>query len=79
MSINLSRISLSQVIALCTLFSAACGRIDLDRPAVRRYLPLSPAIPLVQRPDHQRRYPRKEQWRGCDAADLGACVIAGHQ
>jgi hypothetical protein len=79
MSINLSRISLSQVIALCTLFSAACGRIDLDRPAVRRYLPLALTDPPVQRPDHQLHFPRKARWRGYDAVDLGACAIAVHQ
>jgi hypothetical protein len=45
MSINLSRINFSRVIALCTLFSAACGRIDLDRPIAIDVAELQPDEP----------------------------------
>lgn len=50
MSINLSRISLSQVIALClTILSAACGRIDLDRPIAIDVAELQPDEPEAYR------------------------------
>jgi hypothetical protein len=45
MSINLSRINLSRIVALCTLFSAACGRIDLDRPIAIDVAELQPDEP----------------------------------
>lgn len=46
MSINLSRINLSHVVALClTILSAACGRIDLDRPIAIDVAELQPDEP----------------------------------